>query len=362
MRHRRAARLVALLAAGALTVACGAQAPSEVPAVDALVRIYDQRSGVWPTTGWWNSANAMTAVIDYMITSGDRRYLWVVNNTYDRKRDALRGDFINNFTDDTGWWALAWIRAFDLTGDQRYLSTARRAVDVMWSYQDDVCGGGLWWTVAREYKNAISSELFVKAAAELSQRLGGGGSAYLGRAVTVWSWFEGSGLINADLLVNDGLDHATCRNNHQTTWTYNQGVLLGGLVALEVATGNGKYLDRARELADASTAAPELHVDGVLTEPCEQFGCDIDGPSFKGIYVRNLGELDRALADHPYRDYLIHQAKTAYDHDRTGDAQYGLHWAGPIGQTNAATQQSAVDLLVAAQPIADPTKTSPTPG
>jgi len=40
--------------------------------------------------------------------------------------------------------------------------------------------------------------------------------------------------------------------------------------------------------ADASTQAPGLHVDGVLTEPCERTGCDVNGPSFKGIYVRNV--------------------------------------------------------------------------
>jgi hypothetical protein len=30
-----------------------------------------------------------------------------------------------------------------------------------------------------------------------------------------------------------------------------------------------------------------------------------------------------------------------------------LHWAGPVDRVNGATQQSAVDLLVAAQPIPD---------
>ena len=72
---------------------------------------------------------------------------WVVENTFTKKRNAARGDFTNDFIDDTGWWALAWISAYDLTGDTRYLQTAQRDVDFMWSYHDDVCGGGLWWTV-----------------------------------------------------------------------------------------------------------------------------------------------------------------------------------------------------------------------
>ncbi len=355
----RRSRLIALIVAVATTVGCGAQVPSGQPAVDALVRFYDQRSGVWPTTGWWNSANALNALTNYMIVSGDHRYLWVAENTFTKKRNAARGNFINDFTDDTAWWALAWISAYDLTGDARYLQTARRGVDFMWSTHDDVCGGGIWWTVRRGYKNAISNELFVQAAAELAVRLGDGGSEYLQRALTVWNWFEASGMINEDLLVNDGLYSATCRNNGDTTWTYNQGVVLGGLVALFRATGDESYLARARQLADASTASESLHVDGVLTEPCEPTGCDVNGPSFKGIYVRNLGELNRALEDHPYSDYLAEQASTAYDHNRTADNEYGLHWAGPIKDVSGATQQSAVDLLVAAQPADEQAETSP---
>lgn len=112
------------------------------------------------------------------------------------------------------------------------------------------------------------------------------------------------------------------------------------------------------ESVTASSAS--LNVDGVLTEPCEQDGCDVNGLSFKGIYVRNLGELDRALDDHPYNDYLVEQASIAYEHDRTADNEYGLHWAGPIRGISGATQQSAVDLLVAAQPFED-SKTSGSP-
>ncbi len=358
MSIRRPPRLMAMVLAGAVLAGCGgARAPSDQPAVDALVRFYDQGSGVWPTTGWWNGANALTALTHYMIVSGDHRYVWVIENTFTKKQLAARGNFINDFTDDTGWWALAWISAYDLTGDARYLQTAQRDVDFMWGNHDDVCGGGLWWTVNRGYKNAISNELFMQAAAELGQRLGDTGSAYLERAVSVWNWFEGSGVINHDLLVNDGLATSTCRNNGDTTWTYNQGVLLGGLVALAKATGDDRYLERARQFADASSTAEALHIDGVLTEPCEQSGCDRNGPSFKGIYVRNLGELNRALDDHPYTDYLAHQASTAYDSDRTPNNEYGLHWAGPLRNVSGATQQSAVDLLTAARPIDDAPET-----
>jgi predicted alpha-1,6-mannanase (GH76 family) len=357
MRACRISRLLAALMAGAVLAGCSAQVPSDVPAVDALIRLYDQGSGVWPTTGWWNSANALTALTDYMIESGDHRYTWVVQNTYAKKINADQGNFINNYVDDTGWWALAWIRAYDLTGDRRYLTTAQRDVDFMWRNHDNTCGGGLWWTTGHGYKNAIANELFIKAAAELSTRLGNAGSTYLTNAVSVWQWFSATGMITGEQLVQDGLGRANCGSTG-TTWTYNQGVVLGALVELAAATGDQSYLTRARTMADASTTSEQLNVDGVLTEPCEQNGCDINGPSFKGIYVRNLGALNRVLDDHPYSDYLEKQATTAHDNNRGSGDEYGLHWAGPVQYVSAASQQSAVDLLVAAQPISDVASTS----
>src|SRR6476469_4946979 len=79
-------------------------------AVAALMDLYDADTGLWRGTGWWNSANALTSLLDYMRLSHDHRYLWVVANTFDRAQSAHGGDFTNSFADDTGWWALAWIR------------------------------------------------------------------------------------------------------------------------------------------------------------------------------------------------------------------------------------------------------------
>jgi len=315
-------------------------------AVDALMSLYDRRTGLWRSTGWWNSANTMTTLVDYMLSTHDHRYLWAVSNTYDRNLSAKGGSFTNSFLDDTGWWALGWIRAYDLTHDQRYLRTAQADVDHMWSYHDDTCGGGVWWTVGKRYKNAITNELYIKAAAELHSRLPGD-RTYLSTALATWHWFRASGMINGEHLVNDGLD-ARCRNNGDTTWTYNQGVVLGGLTDLAAATGDRRYLRQAEVLADASTRARALHEGGGLTEPCEADDCGIDGPSFKGIYVRNLGELAVATSSARYRSYLQEHARAAHEHDRTPYDQYGEHWAGPVGPITGATQQSAVDLMVAA--------------
>lgn len=144
--------------------------------------------------------------------------------------------------------------------------------------------------------------------------------------------------------------HGTCANNGQPTWTYNQGVPLAALAELYRATGNAAYLDQARTLANASTTSTSLNTNGILHDPGEQpGGGGEDGPTFKGAYVRGLSALNTVLADHPYTAYPKRQSDSAYTKDRNGFDQYGLLRAGPCDHADAARQQSALDLVNAAQ-------------
>jgi len=331
-------------------------------AADALMYSYRPDTAWWPSS-WWNSAVATTALMDWMKRTGRSDYRWVVDQTFEVNRgvfpagvkssDPIEGNFISRAIDDAEWWAIAWIQAYDLTGDPKYLTMARTIADYVHGYWDTRCGGGVWWDRERTYKNAVTTGLYIRMTAALHNRLPGD-TVWLSRATAGWNWFAGSGLVNAAGLVNDGLT-ASCANNGQTVWTYNQGLAVGGAVELWRATGNAALLTSARRLADAAMASPVLTRDGVLTESCDgaTSSCDDNQKQFKGVFMRYLMDLADVTGASAYRTYAQRQADVIWQNDRDPLNRIGQRWSGQtsVAYPNARdwrTQASGLGALLAA--------------
>jgi predicted alpha-1,6-mannanase (GH76 family) len=318
--------------------------------VETLQGWYDTGTGLYKATGWWNSAYAITALADYSKAASTQQYVSTLANTFTMAQKTSAG-FINRYYDDEGWWALAWIDAYDLTGDARYLQMAQSIFgDMAGGWDTTTCGGGIWWSKDKTYKNAIANELFLSVAAHLANRVANKQAALYGDwSRREWEWLSASGMINAQHLINDGLnssDPKACKNNGQTTWSYNQGVILGALAEFS------RFSDDRTLAAEASaiaTAAITRLADskGILHDPCEP-KCGADGPQFKGIFVRNLTRLYELNPDSAYRSFVDINADSIWSQGRGAGYKFGVVWSGPFDQADAATQSSALDAIIAA--------------
>ncbi|ODA76359.1 hypothetical protein RJ55_08205 [Drechmeria coniospora] len=360
---------------------------ASMAAIQTLNRLfYNVNTGIWDDA-WWNSGNALTTLADFTrlrLPEANRLNLGgYMNNTFVQaqktmvqtskvvnkmglpsstycidahsgcmsKRDFLgkRGfdDFRNDFYDDEGWWALGLIRSFDVTGQRQYLVAAIDVFDDMRTGLNTPCGG-IYWSKERKYVNAVANELYLAVATSLAKRIPDN-RMYLDIALAQWAWFNGSGMINGENLINDGLDEH-CKNNGLQTWSYNQGVILGALAELSTITRDQQYVNRAVTLAMASMKALS-NAEGILveTDKCElkPGNCGRDGAQFKGIYVRNLAYLHKVAPRREFADFIIRNADSIWQRDRNR-ASLGIAWAGPYIKATGQTQSSALDALVAA--------------
>src|SRR5262249_6172560 len=159
--------------------------------------------------------------IDYMRASGSPDFRADLSETF--RAHHGRDNFLNGYYDDEGWWALTWINAYDLTGNNAYLGQAKGIFADMTGGWDGTCGGGIWGRTARHYKTALANAVSLEVAAALRGRPAG--APVSGNwALREGAWFQGSAILAASRLVIDGL--AACRPDLSSpTWTYNQGVL-----------------------------------------------------------------------------------------------------------------------------------------
>ena len=316
-------------------------------AVKALLEYYNPTTGLFETTGWWNSANVLTILADFssLSPSLDSNLLPLFANIFERAQTPPSGSasFLNDFYDDEGWWALAWLRVFDRTKEQKYLQMAVTIFEDMTLGWGGPCGG-VWWNKNKEYTGAIENELFLAVAAQLANRAESK-KYYIQWALKQWAWFQGTEMINADYNINNGIDATSCKNDGQTVWTYNQGVILGALVELDIASPDPSYLEIAERIA---LAAIKKLIDEkrILREHGEP-NLGADGPQFKGIFVRNLRILQAARPRAEFEEFIERNAESIWRNRGEGD-RLGVCWSSPTKEATAATQSSACDALVAA--------------
>ena len=154
-------------------------------------------------------------------------------------------------------------------------------------------------------------------------------------------------MIGPSGLVNDGLT-AECVNNGGITWTYNQGVILGGLAALHELTGDQGYLRQGEAIADAAlrglTDAARDPRRAVRAVRLRRRPDAVQGhlrPQPARVLARHSGKPD-------YPAFIVANADSVLASAASPAGEFGLRWAGPFDKADASRQASALEVVIAA--------------
>lgn len=255
-----------------------------------------------------------------------------------RNGDGFDGGagFPMRYYDDNAWIGLAAMQAHEATGDDRYLRHAERTFRMVRTGQHD--DGGLYWLETdRSGRHTCS----IAPAAQLALRLHAatGNDGYLRFASEQAEW------LNDNLRMPDGLyaDNLSDTGNlDRAVYSYNQGTPIGLDVQLFRATGNTRYLERARVTADAAL---------------RHFGSEdrlwTQAPVFNAIFFRNLLALHAVAPDPRYVQAVDAYLDRAWNEGR--NSKNGLFSEGGIGHYGSTPgtviDQGALSQLFAARAL-----------
>lgn len=312
--------------------------------VNTLVEWRDE-SGIWMKAGWWNSANILTAMLRYAdVTNQKERFAPIIKDLFDKTKTQQEGNYINEYYDDEGWWLLAWIEAYKLTGEREYLDMAKVIFNDMATGWSPECNGGIFWKKPKQYKNAIANSLFNLSAARLYWITKD--EMYKEWFLKNSEWFLQSGMIQENGMVFDGTKE--CKPTGRE-FTYNHGVAMAWLTELYLLTGKKDYLKKAELIADAAIKNLVFPSSGILKEFQEPNDLGADGIQFKGIFMRHLGFLYKVSKKKEYKAFILKNADSiiATNYDAQSKS-FGSFWVGPFDKPHPGGHSSALEAIIEA--------------
>lgn len=297
---------------------------------------------------YWPQAHALDVITDAYIRTDDPLYRSVIDKWYEGVKKKNYNTFLNDYYDDMEWNALAMLRAFQATGDERYKTASKEVwTDIQTGWNTNA-GGGISWKKDQPYsKNACSNGPACILAARMFQEFGDIKDKEW--ALKIYGWEKETLFNPANGAVYDNIDSRT--NTVQTSWifTYNEGTFLGSALELYKITGEKGYLNDAIKAADYTLNNLVNSNDRLLKSEG-----DGDGGLFKGVFIRYftqlilLPDLD-AGAKKRYVAFFKLNAETLW---RTGtnkqEVLFSNYWKTKPGSTTELTTQTSGATLIEA--------------
>lgn len=300
---------------------------------------------------YWPQAHALDVMIDAYNRTNNNLYKTTITQWYDGVKKKNGNTFLNEYYDDMEWNALAMLRAFNATQDERFKTASQEVwADIQTGWNSNA-GGGISWKKDQPYsKNACSNGPACILAARLFQQFGD--IKDKNWALKIYDW-EKENLFNpANGAVYDNIDSRT--GNVQTNWifTYNQGTFIGSALELYQITGEKGYMNDAVKAADYTLNNLVDSNDRLLKSEG-----DGDGGLFKGVFIRYFTQLilspdlESAIKKR-YINFIRLNGETLW---RKGTNKqlvlFSSYWKTKPGSTTELTTQTSGAMLIEAMAI-----------
>jgi predicted alpha-1,6-mannanase (GH76 family) len=279
-------------------------------------RAYKQANTGWVigNGGWWGDAEMFEIVLDALETTGDQQYATMFDNLYTnfiaRNKDTWYQSGVsgyNEYNDDIAWMCIACVRAYLLTGQTKYRTTAKKNFDGMFARADCYGNDLLQWkhnsgqgTTSCINGPAAVCACYLAIAQADDSYYEKARKTYMAERRTLFEMSNGK----PTGAVWDSYDQASGNYNKWCS-TYNQGTNLGAAIMLYNHYGEQMFKDDA----DAIIKWSEKNMansKGII-HVCQTVSGDLCG--FKGIMLRYLRMYAESFNDPSHYAWI---AKNAY--------------------------------------------------
>lgn len=313
----------------------------------AFANTYIASNGDITDTDFWDAAEILEAFLDAYERTGENSYLQYAEKialVHFGGKSVAANWSSNPYNDDIAWACIAFLRLYNITGTQRYLSIAKNNFDIMWgrAYSQDL-GGGLWWKDdERNCKNSciqcpasIAACLLGKATSD---------DSYYQKAVMLMDW-EVKTLFNEKTgQVYDSI--GTNNDVWEAVFSYNIGTFVGACTLLHEKYGDEKYMTYASKAVECAQTKLDNRA-GVLNGENSGY----DGIGFKGILTRWVYKYAVYVNDFDVLHWMQKNADAAFKNRNSQNIIWTV-WSDktPEGYLDPFSASSALALLFNCEP------------
>jgi predicted alpha-1,6-mannanase (GH76 family) len=299
---------------------------------------------------YWPQAHALDVMLDAFNRTKDTSYLPYIHAWFGGVPIMNGNSFLNRYIDDMEWNALAMLRAYQATGDQKFLDAVNLVWDDIKKYWNEHAGGGLMWEKRDPFgKNACSNGPAAILAARLFKVTRNQDDLNWAKKIYDWQrntlYDENSGAIWDNIKAKDG----ELTINKRWIFTYNQGTFIGAAIELFDLSNDSTFLYDAIKATDYTLEKLTVAHDRLLKDEGKH-----DGGLFKGIFIRYFTQLIKHHALQPglkaqYTDFLFHNAETLWREGTNKEAIiFGSYWNKKPGDTTDLTVMLSGAMLIEA--------------